>query len=100
MFVFGVVSEGVLGNGTPFLVINFVISLQGMFPQRARRLITSQTYVGAVSMFAGTFAPRTTAFCSGQLLPINQNTALFAVLGTTYMVFKKTVKHFLDKITV
>ena len=35
-------------------------------------------------MFAGTFAPRGWAFCSGQLLPIAQNTALFSILGTTY----------------
>jgi microcystin-dependent protein len=30
------------------------------------------------------FAPRGWAFCSGQLMPINQNQALFALLGTTY----------------
>ena len=30
------------------------------------------------------FAPRGWALCNGQLLPINQNQALFALLGTTY----------------
>lgn len=35
-------------------------------------------------MFAGNFAPRSWAFCSGQLLSIAQNTALFSILGTTY----------------
>lgn len=30
------------------------------------------------------FAPRGWAECNGQLLPISQNTALFALLGTTY----------------
>lgn len=35
-------------------------------------------------MFAGNFAPRTWAFCNGQLLSIAQNTALFSILGTTY----------------
>ncbi len=35
-------------------------------------------------MFGGTFAPRAWAFCDGQLLAINQNTALFSILGTTY----------------
>ncbi len=30
------------------------------------------------------FAPKGWAFCDGQLLPINQNQALFALLGTTY----------------
>ena len=35
-------------------------------------------------MFGGTFAPRMWAFCNGQLLPIAQNDALYALLGTTY----------------
>ena len=30
------------------------------------------------------FAPRGWAFCSGQILAISQNTALFSLLGTTY----------------
>ena len=32
----------------------------------------------------GNFAPRGWAFCDGQILPINQNQALFSILGTTY----------------
>ena len=35
-------------------------------------------------MVAFTFAPRGWAFCNGQLLPINQNQALFSLLGTTF----------------
>ena len=35
-------------------------------------------------MFGGNFAPRGWAFCDGQILPINQNQALFSILGTTY----------------
>lgn len=35
-------------------------------------------------MFGGNFAPRAWALCEGQLLPINQNTALFSILGTIY----------------
>jgi microcystin-dependent protein len=30
------------------------------------------------------FAPKGWALCNGQLLPINQNQALFSLLGTTY----------------
>lgn len=37
-----------------------------------------------IKLFAGNFAPRGWATCEGQLLPIAQNTALFALLGTTY----------------
>lgn len=40
--------------------------------------------IGEISMFAGNFAPRGWALCNGQLLPINQNQALFSILGTTY----------------
>ena len=41
-------------------------------------------FIAEIRMFAGNFAPRTYAFCSGQILPIAQNTALFSLLGTTY----------------
>ena len=40
--------------------------------------------IGEIRMFAGTFSPRSWAFCQGQLMSIAQNTALFAILGTTY----------------
>lgn len=43
-----------------------------------------EAMIGEVKMFAGNFAPRGWAMCSGQLLPINQNQALFSILGTTY----------------
>ena len=35
-------------------------------------------------MFGGNFAPRGWAFCAGQIISIAQNTALFALVGTTY----------------
>ncbi|MEM9929199.1 MAG: tail fiber protein, partial [Bacteroidota bacterium] len=41
-------------------------------------------FIGMIVMFGGNFAPRSWAFCDGQLLPINQNSALFSILGTTY----------------
>jgi microcystin-dependent protein len=40
--------------------------------------------IGEIRMFAGNFAPRTWAICQGQIMSISQNTALFAILGTTY----------------
>ena len=40
--------------------------------------------IANVTMFAGNFAPRTTAYCSGQLMAISQNQALFSLLGTNY----------------
>lgn len=41
-------------------------------------------FIGEIRMFGGNFAPRSWAFCEGQLLPISQNSALFSILGTTY----------------
>ena len=41
-------------------------------------------FVAEIRIFPFSFAPRGWAFCHGQLLPISQNTALFALLGTTY----------------
>ena len=40
--------------------------------------------MGEIRMFAANFAPKYWAFCQGQLMPINQNQALFSILGTTY----------------
>lgn len=40
--------------------------------------------IGEIRGFGGNFAPRAWAFCQGQLLAINQNQALFSILGTTY----------------
>lgn len=40
--------------------------------------------LGEIRMFAGNFAPRSWAFCNGQLMAISQNQALFSILGTTY----------------
>ncbi|RCL21030.1 phage tail protein [Pseudomonas sp. AFG_SD02_1510_Pfu_092] len=44
----------------------------------------SDPFLGEIRMFAGNFAPRGWALCQGQLLSIAQNSALFAILGTTY----------------
>ena len=41
-------------------------------------------YLSEIALFAFGFAPRGWAACNGQLLPINQNQALFSLLGTTY----------------
>ena len=44
----------------------------------------SQPFLAEVKIISWNFAPRGWAFCNGQLLPINQNQALFSLLGTTY----------------
>jgi len=44
----------------------------------------TQPYLGEVRMFGGNFAIRGWALCNGQLMSIQQNSALFSLLGTTY----------------
>ena len=44
----------------------------------------SDPFIAQITLFAGNFAPRAWAFCDGQLLPINSNTALFSLIGTIY----------------
>jgi microcystin-dependent protein len=44
----------------------------------------SQPYLGQIEAFAFGYAPKGWATCSGQILSIQQNSALFALLGTTY----------------
>jgi len=41
-------------------------------------------FIGEIIIFGGSFNPRGWAFCNGQLLDIATNSALFAILGTTY----------------
>jgi microcystin-dependent protein len=43
-----------------------------------------EPFLSEIRIFSFVYAPRGWALCNGQLLPINQNQALFALLGTTY----------------
>jgi len=44
----------------------------------------SEPFIAEINMFAGNFAPRSWAYCDGQLLAISTNTALFSLIGTIY----------------
>jgi microcystin-dependent protein len=44
----------------------------------------SDPYIGEIRMFGGSFPPSGWVFCSGQLMPISENDALFTLIGTTY----------------
>jgi microcystin-dependent protein len=41
-------------------------------------------FVGEIRMFGGNFAPQGWALCNGQIIQIDQNEALFSLIGTTY----------------
>jgi microcystin-dependent protein len=89
-------STGITGAGDPltsmqpYLGLNYLIALEGIFPSRYQDEETGfggsdeGPFVGEIGLFAGNFAPDGWAFAAGQLLSISQNTALFALLGTTY----------------
>ena len=44
----------------------------------------TEPFLGELRIMSFDFPPKGWAFCNGQLLPINQNQALFSLLGTTY----------------
>ena len=44
----------------------------------------SDPFLAEIKIISWNFAPKGWAFCNGQLLQINQNQALFSILGTTY----------------
>ena len=44
----------------------------------------SEPFLSEIKIVSFNFAPKGWALCNGQFLPINQNQALFALLGTTY----------------
>jgi microcystin-dependent protein len=44
----------------------------------------SNPFLAEIRLVSFAFAPRGWALCNGQILPINQNQALFSLMGTTY----------------
>jgi microcystin-dependent protein len=44
----------------------------------------SEPFLGEIKIVSFNFPPKGWTVCDGQLLPINQNQALFSILGTTY----------------
>ena len=67
-------------NLQPSLTMNYCMALQGIYPSQNG----SDPFIGEVVLYAFNFAPKGWAQCNGQLLPINQNQALFSLLGTQY----------------
>src|SRR5437764_11968777 len=44
----------------------------------------AEPFLSEIRIMSFSFPPKGWALCDGQLLPINQNQALFSLLGTTY----------------
>jgi microcystin-dependent protein len=68
------------------LALTQFIPLSGIFPANNSdpNVDPGGIPLGSIRTFAGNFAPGGSAQAGGQLLPINQNQALFALLGTMY----------------
>ena len=71
-------------NMQPSLPLNYFINELGIFPSRGDPGPTDFPFLGQLDLFAGNFNVGGAPNASGQLLPINQNTALFSILGSTY----------------
>jgi microcystin-dependent protein len=68
-------------RATVLKIFFFSLVLNLSFQNRAT---AQDVMIGEIHLFAGNFVPRNWAPCDGRLLPIAQNQALFAILGTTY----------------
>jgi microcystin-dependent protein len=68
------------------LALTQFLPLSGIFPANSSdpQADPGGIPLGSIRTFAGNFAPGGSAQAGGQLLPINQNTALFSLLGTMY----------------
>jgi len=67
-------------NLQPSTALNYICALVGRFPSRN----FGDPTLGQIGLVGFNFAPRGWTFCSGQLLPIASNSALFALYGTFY----------------
>lgn len=66
------------------LLILSVFSIGTFNSKPAMAVSTAQPYMGQISLFAFGFAPRGWAECAGQTLPIQQNQALYSLIGNNF----------------
>ena len=74
-------------NRQPSLALNYFIALQGIYPSRdgGGGIFDGESFLGEIRAFAGMAGDaRGWALAAGQLLAINQNQALFSLLGTQF----------------
>ncbi len=80
------ISTGNVGGGLPVnnmqpsLVLNYQIAMWGIFPSRNG----VEPFIGEIMLCGFNFEAQDYAFCNGQLVSISSNSALYALLGTTY----------------
>ena len=64
--------------------VNYIICMQGIYPQPSGPNLTNGPIVGEIVAFTGDFAPANWRMCHGQVLVIDSFTALYSLIGTTY----------------
>ena len=64
----------------PYLCMNYCIALVGVYPARN----SANPFIGEVELYGFNFPPKDFATCDGQVMSINNNQALFSLLGTWY----------------
>lgn len=69
-----------INNLQPYLALNFQIALYGIYPSRNG----ADPFIGEIILTPYNYEVRDHASCNGQLLSVNTNSALFALLGTVY----------------
>jgi microcystin-dependent protein len=70
-------------NMPPYLALTYAIAVEGVYPSEDSGP-TGEAFVAELRLLAGAITPGGWAECNGQTIPIAQNVALFALLGTTY----------------
>jgi microcystin-dependent protein len=70
-------------NVKPSLAVTYVIVPAGIFPVQGGAPIP-EPFLGEIMLHANASTPQAADLVAGQILAINQNQALFAVLGTNY----------------
>lgn len=71
-----------MSNGIVPVLVCGMLGVMGFMPSPT--LAASEPFIGEIMMMGANFCPRGWANTDGQLLPINQNQALFSLLGTMY----------------
>jgi microcystin-dependent protein len=71
-------------TGWRALAIATTLALTSMGSGVKPALAQAEPYIGQVMIFAGNFCPRGWAPVHGQLIPIDQNSAMFSILGTQF----------------
>lgn len=81
---------GPAGEGDPFdnmqptSTLRWLINVRGLFPTMGGAGSSDYAFLGQMTMFAGEDIPFGWLPAEGQILPINQNQALYSVMGTAY----------------